>query len=61
MRNLRRAFAAFPDHEVASHLGEVLWMMGRENEAIQVWDDALQAQPDSELIREVIERLNPSR
>lgn len=61
LRNLRRAFAAFPDHEVASHLGEVLWMMGREDEATQVWDDALQAQPDSELIREVIERLNPSR
>ena len=59
LSNLRRAFAVFPDHEVASHLGEVLWQMGREEEATQVWEDALQVQPDSELIREVIERFRP--
>ena len=59
LSNLRRAFAVFPDHEVASHLGEVLWQMGREEEATQVWEDALEVQPDSELIREVIERFRP--
>ena len=57
LANLRRAFAAFPDHEVASHLGEVLWVMGREDEAIQVWQNALEATPDSELIKEAMERL----
>ncbi|MDP6652529.1 MAG: tetratricopeptide repeat protein, partial [Gammaproteobacteria bacterium] len=60
LQNLRRAFAAFPDHEVASHLGEVLWMMGCQDEATQVWQDALEARPDSDLIREAIDRLNPS-
>ena len=55
--NLRRAFAAFPDHEVASHLGEVLWMLDRKEEAIQVWEEALEATPDSELIKEAMERL----
>jgi tetratricopeptide (TPR) repeat protein len=60
LQNLRRAFAAFPDHEIASHLGEVLWMMGRQDEATQVWRDALEIQPDSDLIREAIDRLNPS-
>ncbi|MDP6537045.1 MAG: tetratricopeptide repeat protein [Gammaproteobacteria bacterium] len=59
LQNLRRAFAAFPDHEVASHLGEVLWMMGRQDEANQVWQDALEVTPDSDLIREAIDRLNP--
>ena len=29
--------------------------MGREEEATQVWEDALEVQPDSELIREVIQ------
>jgi tetratricopeptide (TPR) repeat protein len=58
--NLRRAFAVFPDAEVASHLGEVLWQMGREDEATQVWEDALETQPDSELIKEAIERLRSS-
>jgi tetratricopeptide (TPR) repeat protein len=61
LQNLRRAFAAFPDHEVASHLGEVLWMMGREEEATRVWEDALETRPDSDLIKEVIERFQPSR
>jgi tetratricopeptide (TPR) repeat protein len=59
LQNLRRAYAAFPDHEVASHLGEVLWVMGHQEEALQVWKDALVATPDSELLKEVMERLLP--
>lgn len=57
LANLRRAYAAFPDHEVASHLGEVLWVMGREEDAITVWRNALETRPDSELIREAVDRL----
>ncbi len=57
--NLRRAYAVFPDHEVASHLGEVLWVMGREEEAVEIWEGALLERPDSELIRAVIERFQP--
>ena len=57
LSNLRKAFADFPDHEVASHLGEVLWAMGRREEAQQVWADALVDRPDSELIKEVMQRL----
>ncbi len=57
LSNLRKAFADFPDHEVASHLGEVLWAMGRREEARQVWADALIDRPDSELIKEVMQRL----
>ncbi len=59
LANLQRAFAVFPDHEVASHVGEVLWMMGRQEEATQVWMDALEARPDSELINEVLQRFKP--
>lgn len=55
--NLRRAFANFPDPEVASHLGEVLWNMGRQDEAEQVWADSLADNPGNELIKEVTERL----
>ena len=57
LQNLRSAFAAFPDPEVASHLGEVLWVMGREDEAVRVWEEALETTPDSELIKEAMERL----
>ena len=54
---MRRAFAAFPDDEVASHLGEVLWALGRKDEAMQVWQNALEVEPGSPLIIEAMERL----
>jgi tetratricopeptide (TPR) repeat protein len=54
---MRRAFAAFPDDEVASHLGEVLWALGRFDEAMRVWQDALETDPESPLIAEAMERL----
>jgi tetratricopeptide (TPR) repeat protein len=54
---MRRAFAAFPDDEVASHLGEVLWALGRKDEAMRVWQDALETDPESPLIFEAMERL----
>jgi tetratricopeptide (TPR) repeat protein len=61
LQNLRRAFAAFPDPEVASHLGEVLWALDRQDEAMQVWNGALQGSPDSELVLEAMERLQSAR
>ena len=57
LANLQRAYVLFPDPEVASHVGEVMWMMGREEQAKEVWRGALENQPDSELIQEVVERL----
>ena len=55
--NLRRAFAAFPDHEVAAHLGEVLWVSGRQEEALQIWQAALENFPGSEFITDTMQRL----
>jgi len=57
--NLARAYEAFPDHEVAAHLGEVLWVMGEEDAALEVWRQALQQRPDSEHVLETMERLVP--
>jgi len=54
---MRRAFAVFPDDEVASHLGEVLWALERFDEAMRVWQDALETDPESPLIAEAMERL----
>ncbi len=55
--NLDRAYELFPDHEVAAHLGEVLWVMGEKSEARRVWRKALESQPDSEHILNAMERL----
>ncbi|MDT8398020.1 MAG: tetratricopeptide repeat protein [Pseudomonadales bacterium] len=57
--NLERAFELFPDHEVAAHLGEVLWVKGEHSEANKIWRNALKLQPDSAPIKNAIQRLSP--
>ena len=54
---LRRAHLAFPDPEVAAHLGEVLWMQGRQIEAKDVWRDGLKRVPEHPIILEAADRL----
>ena len=53
---LRRAYEKFPDPEGAAHYGGVLWVLGAQNQARQVWRDALQSNPDAPHIREVMEK-----
>ncbi|UUY10498.1 tetratricopeptide repeat protein [Pseudomonas sp. J452] len=59
-RYLRQALEKYPDHEVAAHLGEVLWAQGKQREARKVWASALQAQPDSTILRSTLLRLTGS-
>lgn len=54
--HLRRALSLFQNDEVASHLGEVLWVIGEREEARQVWERALEQKPDSTILKKVIER-----
>jgi tetratricopeptide (TPR) repeat protein len=54
---LRRAHTAFPDPEVAAHLGEVLWVQGRHIEARDIWLDGLTRVPDHPIILEAVNRL----
>ena len=54
---LRRAHQAFPDPEVAAHLGEVLWVLGREFEARDIWQDGLSRAPEHPIILEAMMRL----
>lgn len=60
LTNLQDAFERFPDPEVAAHLGEVLWVMGRTDEARAVWGKALANTPNSAIIRATTERLGVS-
>ncbi|WP_444757586.1 tetratricopeptide repeat protein [Pseudomonas sp. A014] len=59
-RLLRQALERFPDHEVAAHLGEVLWANGKRREARQVWAKAFAEQPDSPILRKTVLRLTGS-
>lgn len=55
---LQRAFNDFPDHEVAAHLGEVLWQLERNDEAQSIWQQGLERKPDSPIIKDTLDRLN---
>jgi tetratricopeptide (TPR) repeat protein len=53
---LRKALALMPDGEIAAHLGEVLWALGKRDEAWSTWEEALARDPDHEYLLRVIGR-----
>ncbi len=57
LRLLRQAHSARPDTEIGAHLGEVLWAMGRHQDARSVWQDARGRDADNEVLRETLRRL----
>lgn len=56
LEHLRKALELMPDGEIAAHLGEVLWAMGRRDEAWNVWEKALATDPDHAYLLRVIGR-----
>jgi tetratricopeptide (TPR) repeat protein len=56
---MRRAYSAFPDPEVAAHLGEVLWQSNARDEAKKIWQESLNEHPDSAALQAVIKRFMP--
>ena len=57
LRLLRMAWTARPDTEIAAHLGEVLWSLGRQDEARAIWRQAHGRDKDNELLQETLARL----
>ncbi|MFP5441025.1 MAG: tetratricopeptide repeat protein [Gammaproteobacteria bacterium] len=56
---LRRAYARSPDAEIAAHLGEVLWSLGKKREARRTWERARKIDPDNAALKRTMERLLP--
>jgi len=56
---LKTAFGIRPDPEIAAHLGEVLWTLGRQAEARTTWDRARRDFPANEALTETIKRFQP--
>lgn len=54
---LQRAYSIRPDAEIAAHLGEVLWVLGRHADARKVWDEALKKSPENETLTKTVQRL----
>jgi len=54
---LEQAWSIVKDHEIAAHYGEALWMLGRRKEAMQIWQEGYESNPESDKIRTTIQRL----
>ncbi len=58
---LSRAYGNFPDPEVAAHLGEVLWVKGDKDGAMDVWQGALLRDPGHPILLDTLDRLGIDR
>jgi tetratricopeptide (TPR) repeat protein len=56
---LQKAYGLRPDPEIAAHLGEVLWSLGRQTDARKVWSDAARENPTNEALAAIIKKFLP--
>lgn len=54
---LEKALRISPEIDIVVHLAEVLWVQGRRDEALKLWRDAVQREPDNETLKETLGRL----
>lgn len=54
---LEKAMQQMPSHEVAAHLGEVLWILGNQKQARKIWKRGIEDNPDSDILMETFKRL----
>ena len=57
LRYLRRAFDMVQDVEISAHLGEILWVTGKKQEAQKIIQGALKKYPDNKYLLQAIKRL----
>jgi len=53
---LREAWKAMRNAEIAAHLGEVLWVAGRKDEARSLWELGAQMEADNEVLINTLQR-----
>ena len=53
---LRRAYQKRPEPEIAVHLGEVLWVTGRKDEALRFWREAAKKDPKNTTLNNTLKR-----
>lgn len=57
---LEQAHNLRADPEIAAHLGEVLWLLNRQDEARRILDSAQAAHPDNAALKKTVQRLYPA-
>ncbi|ARP85217.1 hypothetical protein CAL13_02535 [Bordetella genomosp. 9] len=57
---LQRAYSRRPEPEIGTHLGEVLWVQGRRDEARAIFSAAARKDPGNKTLRDALKRLGVS-
>ena len=55
-RILEGAFKARPDAEIAAHLGEVLWISGKKEQALAIWREGVALNAENDTLVETLKR-----
>jgi Flp pilus assembly protein TadD len=59
LTQLEQAYAKRDDPEIAAHLGEVLWALGRKVDAQRTWSESQQKYPTNEALLGTIKKFVP--
>jgi tetratricopeptide (TPR) repeat protein len=54
---IEKAYKIQKDPEIAAHLGEILWKMGKLKQAEKVWEESIKTHPSNTVLLETFERL----
>jgi Flp pilus assembly protein TadD len=55
---LRRSYEMRAETEIAAHLGEVLWVMGRKDDAKKIWREGVAKDPANDTLKNTLRRFN---
>jgi tetratricopeptide (TPR) repeat protein len=58
LRSLERAYKLRNDAEIGVHLGEVLWVSGRQADAEKAWREASAKEPQNAVLQQTLSRFN---
>ena len=59
LEQLQQAFKIKPEADIAAHIGEVLWVMGRPAEAEEIWKQGQKLDANNPTLKETLKRLKP--
>lgn len=59
LSTLQRAYSIKADPEIAAHLGEVLWHLGKQADARTLWQGALKKHPDNSTLQQTLKKFAP--
>jgi tetratricopeptide (TPR) repeat protein len=54
---LRRAWALDRNPEISAHLGEVLWVIGKQEAARSIWREGMEADGENPVLKETLQRM----